>query len=195
MIKEPICVHISDKHSEKVMDFAEKVSLTTNYSDCGQNDYRLKVYQHYIGKMGELATFLYLRKGYEINEPDFKIYHGKDKSWDSDLKVGKVHISIKTQDISSAKRFGLSWTFQHINGGRSDASIKSETLVIPTLYDNSYYDKTRIVLFPSIDIRDVVFGEPKKESLKGKKLVMYANDNYKDLDEWLEDLNIELISS
>jgi hypothetical protein len=191
MIKEPICVYINSKHSAKIMRFAEQVSMTTNYSDCNQTNYNLKVYQHYIGKLGELAVFLYLRQeGYNITEPDFKIYQSKDKSWDSDLKINDLHISIKTQDIESAKRFGLSWTFQHIKNGRKDFTIKENPIVIPTLYDNFYYNKIRIIIFPSIEMKNIKFGEPKKESLKGKKLVMYAEDNYNDINKWMNQFDI-----
>jgi len=194
MIKEPICIYISKKHSKKVMEFAELVSLTTNYSDCEQNNYKLKVYQHYIGKLGELAVFLFLRKNYDITEPDFTIYNKKNKSWDSDLKVKDIHISIKTQDIASAKRFGLSWTFQHIQKGRKDSSIKNKhTLMIPTLYDNRYYNSLRIIIFPSLEMQEIVFGEPKKKSLKNKKLVVYAEDNYNSLTEWLDKFKLNLI--
>lgn len=192
MIKDPICVYISKKHSKKVMRFAEKVSMTTDYSDCGQNNFNIKVYQHYVGKLGELAVYLYLKDEHDITEPDFKIYKAKDKSWDSDLKVEDKCLSIKSQDIKSAKKFGLSWTFQHIKGGRSDSSIKKNIIVIPTLYDNTYYNDLRIIIFPSIKINDVKFGEPKKQTLKGKKIVMYAIDNYNLLNEWIERFGLNL---
>jgi len=192
MIEDPVCVYISKKHSKKVMRFAERVSMTTNYSDCGQNDFNLKAYQHYVGKLGELAVYLYLKDSYDITEPDFKIYEVKDKSWDSDLKIENEHLSIKAQDIQSAKKFGLSWTFQYIKGGRSDSSIKKNITVIPTLYDNTYYNDLRVVVFPSIKIENVKFGEPKKKSLKGKKLVMYAEENYELLDEWIERFGLDL---
>jgi len=191
MIKSPVCVYINKNHSKEIMQFAEKVSITTNYSDCNQNNFNLKVYQHYIGKLGELAVYLYLKDKHNITKPDFKIYETKNKSWDSDLKISNKHLSIKTQDVKSAKRFELSWTFQYIKNGRKDSSIKNNTIVIPTLYDNNYYKDLRIIIFPSINIKEIKFGEPKKQSLKGKKLVMYATDNYNLLDKWIKEFNLD----
>lgn len=190
MINEPICIYINNKHTDNVMKFAEQVSLTTNYSDCGQDNYNLKVYQHYIGKLGELAVYLYLRDKVNITKPDFEIYHGKRKSWDSDLKSEDINISIKTQDFRSANRFGISWTFQYIKNGRADSSLREKHIVIPTLYDNTYYDRTRIIIFPSRKMEEIIFNEPKKESLKGKKLVMYAKDNYELIDSWIKEFSI-----
>ena len=194
MIKDPICVYINKKHSKEIMHFAEKVSITTNYSDCNQNNFDLKVYQHYIGKLGELAVYLYLKKTHNITKPDFNIYEIKNKSWDSDLKIDNKHLSIKTQDIKSAKRFELSWTFQYIKNGRKDYSIKNNIIVIPTLYDNYYYHDLRIIIFPSINIKNIKFGEPKKQNLKGKKIIMYATDNYNYnlLNEWIKKFNLNL---
>jgi len=186
IIQNSVDIFINKKHSNEIMDFAKKVSMTTNYSDCGQNNYNLKVYQHYVGKLGELAVWLYLRDSHDITKPDFKIYNKNCKSWDSDLKVNDTHISIKTQDITSAKRFGLSWTFQHIKNGRKDSSINHNPLVIPTMYDNTYHDEIKVSIFPSLYMKDITFGEPKKLSLKGKKLIMYAKDNYKSYNQWVE---------
>jgi hypothetical protein len=151
----------------------------------------------------ELGLFLYLKsEDVEITEPDFKIYKGKDKSWGSDAIVANYfRVSVKGQDISSAHRFGLSWTFQDIAGGRSDTMLVSNDdskIVIPGLYDNlqiyqpSDFNYYYLILFPPIKIGEVKWGKPFKKSLVGTKRVLYAKDNYPKLNQWLKLYGMDL---
>jgi len=67
----------------------------------------------FTGKMGEVAVHLYLKEvGLNINEPDFVIYKGRQKSWDADLMDEDFNYHCKTQSSNSANKYGISWILQ-----------------------------------------------------------------------------------
>jgi len=194
-IDKPHSISISKTRWEKkLVSFSERVSRTTNYSDCGQTSLTFKTYQHFVGKLIELSVFFLLTEyGFDPKEPDFSIYEKKDKSWLSDLSVDGFDISVKGQDLSSAKRFGLSWTFQNIQDGRKDSALRKQNeVVMPGLYDNSKKTNYHTIIFPPKKMGEILFEEPKKDSLKGKKKVMYAHSNYTDVNKWLTEADIKI---
>jgi hypothetical protein len=204
IFNKPVELFISKKkYEKKLSDFAYNVSKTTNYNDCGQTNFKLKVYQHFIGKLIELGLFLYLTsENISINEPDFNIYNGKEKSWASDAVIDNYfRVSVKGQDVSSAHRFGLSWTFQDIPGGRSDVMLAEHDdskIIIPGLYDNLQIYQTNnfncyyLILFPPLHLNNIKWGKPLKKSLVGTKRILYACDNYPDLNQWTKLYNLNL---
>ena len=95
-------------------------------------------HQTSVGKMGELIACDWLRKkGYNCSDPDFTIYSGRNKSWDSDMYIsssdGKFKLACKTQDEESARRYGRSWIFQkggHGYGHTDPVIQKGESLSV-----------------------------------------------------------------
>ncbi len=198
LFNEPIWVGVAkQKYEQKLKQFAENVSYTTNYIDCGQTNHKIKVYQHFVGKLIEIAAYACFRKNNLAPNifPDFNIYKGENKNWDADLYIGTNKVSVKGQDVTSARQFGLSWTFQDIKKGRSDRALyNTEEVIVPGLYCNNIDDKQTLhtIIFPPIKMKNAKFDNPVKHFLYGKKKVLYAKDNYPTLNEWLNVHNIDL---
>jgi len=96
--------------------FSDKVFKSTKdmYFIRGESNFKKIKYDCIIGKLGELAAYTYLNsKGFEVSEPDFKIYTSFEKSYDADLvtKCGK-NIHVKSQGFKSMMRYGASWLLQ-----------------------------------------------------------------------------------
>jgi len=143
-----------------------------------RNPVRIK-HQTATGKMGEFMSQAFLRGlGYDCSNPDCEIYSGKGKSWASDLFVGEHKIAVKTQDASSASRFGSSWIFQKGGHGRghTDPVIsggKSYAMFV-TLNVNKKCASVRGPYHMS-DLRPH-FRDPQLECLKFSKAALYWND-------------------
>jgi hypothetical protein len=104
-------------------------SVKTSRKERGQRDASRIKHQCAVGKMGEILACEYLRFfGHECTEPDFEVYASFDKSWESDLFVGKQKIACKTQDDASARKYGQSWVFQRGGNGHyhTDPVMKDE---------------------------------------------------------------------
>jgi hypothetical protein len=141
-LKEPQCVIISSKILNICQEFAEKVNQTTVYSDCGQNNQKKKLFDNLVGKLAEFAVFNLLnsvkKDKFVVNEPDVNIYEGSKKSWDSDLCItkdeAKINVAVKCQDISQAKIYGFSGTFQNSSSRKDKAIEKKDELVFLCLH-------------------------------------------------------------
>lgn len=175
--KEPQHLETTQDVVEKAEKFTNQVIGTVNYSDSRQSN-QVKVWtDHFISKIGEEAVYEVLKKYTDnVVEPDYTIYEGKAKSWDADLKVNGIDLAVKTQSKSAANRYGLSWTFQS-GGFRKDPILnRPNDWVCFVLCDdtNNSYNCT---IYPPIQIKELVFGEPRLAKLKGEKKVVYAKDN------------------
>jgi len=115
-----------------------------------------------IGVMGEFAAAAYLRKkGYtKVTRPDLKIYEGKRKNYSADLTCnhGKdlLDIHVKSQGLTSAKRYGNSWLLQ-----KSDKITKDPG-------ENEY------ILFTNVDLEArivTVLGVSKMEDIISQGLL------------------------
>lgn len=171
----PLQVELDPSAVERAKAFAEAVINTVNYSD--SNQFHLEKIQddHFISKLGEEAVKkIFEGFGVHVKGPDYTIYEGKQKSWDSDLFLNGYGLAVKTQKTSSAIRYGLSWTFQS-SGFRTDPILSNpEAYVCFVECDDCA--KYQCTIYPPCQIQTLVFKEPKLPHLKGKKKVVYAED-------------------
>ena len=158
---------------------AEISSVTTSRRQRGQgNPSRIK-HQAAVGKFGEILACDYLQfYGHACTEPDFQIYSNQDKSWESDLFVGKHKIACKTQDSASARRYGQSFVFQKGGHGRghTDPVLQDQESLCMFVMLN-LKNCTCDVRGPYL-MRDLItlFKEPTVESLRFSKSCLYWDD-------------------
>ena len=132
------------------------------------------------GKMGELMAEKYLREhGFQCSAPDFVIYAAKNKSFAADLFCGNIPIHVKTQNSTSAERYGSSWVFQAggFGFGHSDPCLDNsagEWCVFVTL---DHASRSANIVGP-LDMQSVQphFKHPKLEHLIGIKKCIYLTD-------------------
>lgn len=175
-------VELSSEQMEKCKNFAQECAPTNvnRYKFRNQRNVKKIEKQIFTGKLAEVAVDTYFRfMGYEPNEPDFTIYKNKKKSWDCDLKIEGVSIHIKSQDVSSAKKYGTSWMFQFSSSRGSGED-----------FDEVLEDPDGIVVFCLVDGNKVSFEfigrtskcipallkEPRVHQLRNYKRVVYLED-------------------
>jgi len=149
----------------------------------GQTNPKKIKHQTAVGKMGELIACDHLRKmGYNCSDPDFAIYSGKKKSWDSDMHIlsshGKFKVACKAQDEVSAKRYGRSWIFQkggHGHGHTDPIIQKGESLSVFVSLDLTNQSAEVMGPFRMHDMRPL-FKEPRLKSLRHSKVALYWED-------------------
>ena len=171
-----------DVNWQRCQDYAEAelASVTTSRRQRGQRNVNRIKHQAAVGKMGELLACEYLRFfGHACTKPDFTIYSNANKSWDSDLYVGKHKVAVKTQDDASAYRYGQSWVFQrggHAGRGHTDPVIKDEeSLCMFVMLDLT---KKLCAVHGPYSMRDLIplFKDPTVESLRYTKACLYWDD-------------------
>ena len=146
------------------------------------NPSRIK-HQTAVGKMGELIACDWLReKGYNCSDPDFTIYSGRKKSWESDMHIlsshGKFKVACKAQDEVSARKYGRSWIFQ--KGGRgyghTDPVIQSgESLSVFVSVNLEAQTAEVMGPFRMCHMRPL-FKEPRLKSMRYSKVALYWED-------------------
>ena len=149
----------------------------------GQTNPKRIKHQTAVGKMGELIACDRLREmGYNCSDPDFTIYTGRKKSWDSDMHIlsshGKFKVACKAQDEVSAKRYGRSWIFQkggHGYGHTDPIIQKGESLSV--FVSLNLAEQTAEVMGPfrMCDMRPL-FKEPRVKKLRYSKVALYWED-------------------
>lgn len=172
----PQKVLIRPEEIDLAMKFAQQVVPTVNYQDSNQSNLLKIQDDHFISKIGEEAVRkVFLKFGQTVNGPDYAVYEGKSKSWEEDLFIGGKGLAVKTQKWSSAKRYGLSWTFQS-SGRRKDPVLKSPESWVCFALCNDQNGTYHCVVFPPFQIGELVFKDPKLKHLLGKKQVVYYED-------------------
>ena len=149
----------------------------------GQTNPKRIKHQTAVGKMGELLATDWLReKGYNCSDPDFTIYTGRNKSWDSDMHIlsshGKFKVACKSQDEVSARRFGRSWIFQKGgNGfGHTDPVIQQGESLSVFVSLNLEKETAEVMgPFRMLDMRPL-FKEPRVKKLRYTKVALYWED-------------------
>ena len=149
----------------------------------GQTNPKRIKHQTAVGKMGELIACDWLReKGYNCTDPDFTIYSGRKKSWESDMHIlsshGKFKVACKAQDEVSARKYGRSWIFQKGGHGygHTDPVIQSgESLSV--FVSLNLEEETAEVMGPfrMCDMRPL-FKEPRVNRLRYSKVALYWED-------------------
>jgi hypothetical protein len=165
-------VFLPQEAVHRAQAFADAVTNTTNYTDSQQFSQTKINTDHFISKLGEEAAHAVLKNFVEVSLPDYTIYHGKAKSWAHDLFVNGTGIAVKTQSRSSAKLFGLSWTFQCGLQRRDTILDDPEAWVLFVAYDDTL--PFTCYVYPPYQLKELILGEPRLEKLKGSKKVVYA---------------------
>lgn len=94
----------------------ECVKTNSIYRSRGQSNENKIINDIKTGKMGEIASFLFLRSmGLSITAPDFTVYPPHLKKHSPDIYENDIKYSIKTQSIESFRKYGLSWIFEKRN--------------------------------------------------------------------------------
>lgn len=157
---------------ERAAVFAYAVVGTVNYKDSNQTNKQRITEDHRVSKLGEEAVRkVFLSHSFQVKGPDYEIYKGKQKSWESDLFIDDIGLAVKTQTRISANRYGLSWTFQ-CSPQRKDP-ILNEPLAWVCF---TVLEKATVKVFPPFQIQELTFRNPKLAHLIGKKQVIYAED-------------------
>ncbi len=73
-------VHLLPEAVKRAQHFAEKVVVTTDYSDCNQVEIEKIKNDHFISKLGEEAARIVLSKFAKVSLPDYNIYPAFQKS-------------------------------------------------------------------------------------------------------------------
>ncbi len=168
-------VKLDDAVILRARQFAESVIDTVDYRDSNQ-PFREKVQlDHFISKIGEEAVGNVFRQyGCEVTGPDYRIYDGKQKSWDCDLRIDGIGLAVKTQSASAAKKYGLSWTFQDAPKRRDIILDQPDAWVCFVLCDD--FNSHNCVVYPVLQIHQLSFRPPRLAHLHGKKQVVYSDD-------------------
>lgn len=145
------------------------------------------VSQIFSGKIAELGVYLaFTTHNLSVSKPDFQVYEAKEKSYDSDLQltVGEVviPIHIKSMEAKTARKYGLSWTFQKGRGG-TDAEVffkKSGGLMtfceVSEDEENYFVELKFILQLSELQEKKELFKEPVVWQLRNSKRVVYASD-------------------
>jgi len=163
----------------KAKGFARQVTPTigspgSGYRDTNQFNLQKIENDHFVSKVGEEAVRIVFEKcSRQVQGPNYQIYAGKQKSWDSDLYIDGFGLAVKTQATSLAKKFGLSWTFQ-AGTYRKDPILNNSNAWVCFVEFNETIRQCRV--YPPYQIKELKFGEPKLDKLKGTKKVVYAEN-------------------
>jgi hypothetical protein len=161
---------------EKVNNFADSIN-TDFYSTRGQSNTDKKKNDQQVGKLGEYGIYFYLKsQGFDVSEPDCKIYKAREKSWSPDLKVIDISadIHVKSQSFSSGERYGISWLFQKNDKHIFNTDTKNQYVAFVSVDNDECYVKN------IVELQDLhnekLFKEPKLDYLKNNKVAVYFKD-------------------
>lgn len=161
----------------KARDFAKQVTPTIGcpgrgYQDANQVNLQKIEHDHYVSKLGEEAVrTVFQQLNRRVWGPDYQVYQAAQKSWNADLLIDGIGLAVKTQTATSAKRFGLSWTFQ-AGVYRKDPILNHPDAWVCFVEVNDAIYHCRV--YPPHQIKQLKFEEPKLDRLKGSKKVVYA---------------------
>lgn len=155
--------------------FAKRVAETTNYADTNQLKTDKIRLDHFTSKVGEEAAKDAMINFAQVQGPDYNIYDVKQKSWDADLFINSLPLAVKTQKLSAALRYGLSWTFQYGTFRKDIILNQPEAWVVFVEYDDINLQKNKCRVFVPLQIKELTFEEPKLDYLKGHKKVFYSH--------------------
>lgn len=112
-------IEVTSEIKQQSKEFAENVIETNvnQYARRNQGNRAKIINDIMVGKVAEFAVYQYYKSmGLDCTQPDTTVYEAKKKSFDADLIVSEnldlKHIHVKSQLLSSAKRYGASWMFQ-----------------------------------------------------------------------------------
>lgn len=163
---------------------AEYANRNVQYYSRTRNQSNLEVIerQKYYSKIFEFMIYNYLKDcKFELCLPDLMFYNVRQKSYGADLTVyaeeGEIPIHVKSQELHSAKRNGISWLFQ-----KTDPLVKQPEKYSERLFCGLILSEKEGHLLIDEDTKKLMtmLGEPKADYLKdGKKALYYHNINTK----------------
>lgn len=169
-------VDIGPDMLRRARNFAAAVVDTVDYRDSNQAKKEKIWLDHFISKVGEEAVrIVFQRYGCTVKGPDYTIYEGKAKSWEEDLFIDGEGLAVKTQAASAARKYGLSWTFQD-SEIRRDAILHQPEAWVCFVACNNLDKSYQCVVYPPLQMKQLIFKPPKLNHLQGKKRVVYAED-------------------
>ena len=158
------------EYQNKQCDLFSKYSVFSSLSEYekrNQFDKDKIINDIYNGKKAEFLVYNFLiSEQKKPTSPDLNIYEKYNKSYDADLCLENANIHVKSHKVSG--NFPVSWVFQ-----------KKDPLLLKRK-DDDYL--ALVVMDKDINymhlqkIKDVVFKEPVKESLRETKLCIYESD-------------------
>lgn len=174
--------------SEQIAD-AEIFSTNCSdiYSDCGQDDDRLKKFQKFYGKLAEIAVEQALRRdGLEIIRGACLEVYSRDelrrRGFEPDVvyrsEAGEiVNVSVKCCDLNSVRGRGLDWVYQCFPGVRTDGSFfgDKEQEEFLCLYSVDHHKVRIVTKATNFEVHNILT-EPDVHYLRGKKKVLRACD-------------------
>lgn len=174
--KSPVKILPGAAIISRARKFSEDVVPTVDYKESNQSNLAKIRDDHFISKLGEEAVKqVFEERGNKVTGPDYNVYHRKKKNWNADLIVNGIEVAVKTQKKSAADKYGLSWTFQ-FSLVRKDPVLRNPTAWICFVEcddsDANYFCQ----VFPPRKMKSLLLKEPKLPHLKGKKIVVYAED-------------------
>lgn len=176
-------INVTNDMIERSTEFANSV-IDTNVNQYARRNQgnREKILKDIcVGKIAEFAVHHYFKiHGVDCTEPDVNIYQAKKKNFGADLITTLdsdiTHVHVKSQLMSSANRYGMSWMFQ-----QSDSLITrpkpSDTLALCLTED----DLSTVELKGILSATSVIerYKLPKLPQLYSKRALYY--DDIKDL--------------
>jgi hypothetical protein len=171
--REPQIVHLPPEAVERAQAFADAVTSTVNYRDSNQMVKKKIKDDHFVSKLGEEAVkFVFEARKCKVEGPDYKVYAGKGKSWEADPKVNDLEVVVKTQRLSAAHRYGLSWTFQD-SPERCDPILDLPDAWVCLVVYEDLKDRYECLVYPLRKIKQLIFEAPRLSKLVGKKQAVY----------------------
>ncbi len=158
------------EYQNKQSDLFSKYSVFSSLSEYEKRNQFNKdkiINDIYNGKKAEFLVYNFLiSKQKKLISPDLNIYEKYNKSYNADLCLKNVNIHVKSHKVNG--NFPVSWVFQ-----KKD----------PLLLEKKNNDYLALVVMDECvnymylkKIKDVVFKEPVKESLRKTKLCIYESD-------------------
>ena len=167
--RTPQTIRLSAEAVDRARAFASAVIDTVNYRDSNQTRKKKIHDDHFVSKLGEEAVRqVFEARNCAVEGPDYTVYEGKQKSWDSDLKVNALDVAVKTQRRSAANIYGLSWTFQDSPKRRDPILSMPEAWVCFVVYED-LKPGFEYVVYPLRKIKQLIFEPPRLSHLAGKK--------------------------
>jgi hypothetical protein len=171
--RKPQIVQLSPEAISRAKAFAHAVTETVNYRDSNQTQKQKISDDHFVSKLGEeAARRVFEARNCVVEGPDYTIYDGKQKSWDSDLKINALEVAVKTQRRSAAQRYGLSWTFQDSPERRDPILSMPEAWVCLVVFED-LKSGFECMVYPMRKIKQLIFEAPRLSKLVGKKQAVY----------------------
>lgn len=171
--RKPQLIHIPPEAVARAQAFAAAVTHTVDYRDSNQTVQHKISDDHFVSKLGEEAVrCVFEARQCIVKGPDYSIYNSQQKSWASDLKINELEVAVKTQRRSSAKRYGLSWTFQNSLKRRDPILSLPEAWVCLVGYEDLKPD-CECLVYPLRKIKQLIFEAPRLSKLVGKKQAVY----------------------